>query len=708
MLVGSTFLSLAEAMSEGSAPTSQKFLKMQHGEVQLGSEQLLGLTIGSALEDVSDIVIQFQNVLTESDKTWLQSKGFQVLRYLPDDAVVVRASAAQIIELAEENKDRILGVTVYQPTWRLNEQVLQSLTAQPFSTRDSLTSFEILCFNAQDANSVFTQLVGPEFRQASVDGRLVNVVTKLEMARELARWTGVEHIQFRPKVSLMHIQLLDRTSEDSNLRASAGRALAGDYTDLNGFETGTKVMNMEAAWNAGYRGAGQIVSFADTGLDRGTIETVSVDFSTAVSSGLNFGLGAKTWADPMGHGTHVAGSIAGRGTFSGGKLQGAAPQAMLLPEGMWSPILENLTVPPKLEKLFGGALQGGAQLHSNSWGSPANLGAYDNMAVQVDEFSWNNLNFLPIFAAGNSGVDKNKDGVIDAGSVSTPGTSKNALTVGASENLLSTGGIQRKISELRNAADNWGAEPISSSKLSDNVNGVAVFSSRGPTRDGRLKPEIVAPGTNILSARSHETGAQELWGAYNADYTYSGGTSMATPLAAGAAAVIREILVKEQRITNPSAALVKAAMMVMATDMAPGQYGTGATQELKNRPENNQGYGKVDLQRFLSLKSTAKFIESAGVGAGESLAFKMPTSAGQKVSAVLVYTDAPGSPAASQALVNDLDLSLNGKSANDHINNHEYGETISSGGDVTVNVSGTRVPMGKAGKQPFALVITVQ
>lgn len=677
------------------AETPQKFLKLQAGAVQI---QDLSVQAFATSESYGDFVVQFKNALTETDKTWLKSKGLAVFRYLPDDALLVRGQAQNILDLAQTHPERILGAIPYQASWKLDELVIQQLAAQPFAAQSQAINFEALCFNEKEAQAVFAHLATPGY-PGKVEGRIVTFQAPLEFVREMAQLPGVEHIQFQPTVQLMHIQLLD----GNELRTSAN----GDYTDLNGYETGTKVMNMSAAWSAGFRGQGQIVSFADTGLDRGTMDLVSADFKGAVSSGLNFGIGAKNWADPMGHGTHVAGSIAGRGTFSKGMLKGAADQAQLLPEGMWSPLLENLTVPPKLDKLFTPARAGGAFLHSNSWGSPANLGAYDNMAVQVDEFSWNNLDFLPIFAAGNSGVDKNKDGIIDPGSTSTPGTSKNSLTVGASENLLSTGGIQRKISELRNAKDNWGAEPIFSSKLSDDPNGVAVFSSRGPTKDGRLKPEVVAPGTNILSARSHETGAQELWGAYNADYTYSGGTSMATPLAAGAAAIIREILVKDQKITNPSSALVKASIMHMATDMFPGQYGTGAFQELKNRPDNNQGYGRVDMARFMAMKTVAKFIDSTGVATGESFEIKIPARSGQTVAVTMVYTDAPGSPSAGQALVNDLDLSLNGSSKNDHINNNEFMQ-ITASGDVTVKVTGNRIPMGKSGKQPFALVVTVQ
>jgi len=122
-------------------------------------------------------------------------------------------------------------------------------------------------------------------------------------------------------------------------------------------------------------------------------------------------------------------------------------------------------------------------------------------------------------------VDANKDGHIDEGSVSSPGTAKNCLTVGASKNLVLKGGIQKAMKELKGGEDNWGVEPIASSHLSDTPNGMAAFSSIG-TQDGRLKPEIVAP-EQILFRPISSSGSFTTMGAYNDFYAFAGGTSMA-------------------------------------------------------------------------------------------------------------------------------------------------------------------------------------
>ncbi|MEK7790051.1 MAG: S8 family serine peptidase, partial [Deltaproteobacteria bacterium] len=102
------------------------------------------------------------------------------------------------------------------------------------------------------------------------------------------------------------------------------------------------------------------------------------------------------------------------------------------------------------------------------------------------------------------------------------------------------GGIQKPWGKFKEADKKWGAEPIASDMPSNNPNGLAAFSSRGPTPDGRLKPDVVAPGTNVLSARSHMPNSEKLWGEYNEHYLWSGGTSMATPLVSGSAALVRQ------------------------------------------------------------------------------------------------------------------------------------------------------------------------
>jgi subtilisin family serine protease len=108
--------------------------------------------------------------------------------------------------------------------------------------------------------------------------------------------------------------------------------------------------------------------------------------------------------------------------------------------------------------------------------------------------------------------------------------------------------------------------------MANNPGGMAAFSSRGPTREDRIKPDVVSPGTAVLSAKSrHMLQPINNFGtSSNPDWWFSAGTSMATPLVAGCAAVVREIWSKAWK-KDPSAALVKALLINGAIEL-PRQH----------------------------------------------------------------------------------------------------------------------------------------
>jgi len=681
-------------------------LRLNAGTIETKHTESLLSVPRANVKAPQDLIVQFKNAITEKDKAELKALGAEVFGYLPDDALMIRASVAKISQWRQNAK--VEAVLPFKADYKV------SVHFEPASifNKDEQTAILVKTFKAGETKDIALHV--KNLAQSTVhaaEGQSIVAVVPRSLIRAVAAIQGVEHVQPYVEMKPMHMTF---EGDQSNTGVTHGK---GDYSDINGFETGTKVMNFDAAWNMGFKGRNQIVAMADTGLDNGE-GNLSPDFQGAVIKGYIFGLFAKGWEDPMGHGTHVAGSILGRGTASGGKLQGGAYEASFIPEGMWSPMLKNLSVPSKIQDLFLKAYADGARVHSNSWGAARNFGAYDNFASSVDDFMFNNPDMLVVFAAGNSGVDMNKDGRIDGGSMSSPGTAKNALTVGASENLVSTGGIQKPVSQLRSAADTWGAEPIFSFYVSCTGNGIAMFSARGPDFEGPTNTAIVAPGTNILSNRSHVAGASELWGAYNSDYAYSGGTSMSTPLVAGAAAVTRQVLQEKFQVANPSAAVLKATLLHTAVDMFPGQYGEfGASrgQELLTlRPNSDEGYGRADVGNVVNLTNATRFLDNTtGVAQGEEMSVSVTLARPGSILANLVYTDAPASPDSAVALVNDLDLSLTGNGQNvnkgDRVNNHEVIELANlPAGTYTLTVKGIKVPMGKNGKQPYALVYTAR
>lgn len=650
-----------------------------------------------ALEEAAKTwLVSFSNPITEKMKKEIRSKGYEILQFIPDSALVLRGEGKPVNLTHQES------ALVFSPAWKWAKEI----NAPSAMNQSTFRVVMLRAYSKADAKVLADQLVSMD-RVFVLYGTAEYFVVRATYG-DLYKISGMDEVAFLGDLPEFHTMEMD-------LGFVPNAALPAE---VSGYETGTKLMNFENAWAAGFKGEGQVVAMGDTGLDRGDMQNIHVDFANSIVMGKNFAPFGRSWEDPMGHGTHVAGSILSRGTFSGGVFKGGAYEAKLVVHSLWSPMMNNLMVPTKLSDMFAAAAASGANVHTNSWGQAKNFGGYDSFARQVDEFSFNNSDLLIMFAAGNSGVDMNKDGRIDADSIGSPGTAKNTLTVGASENLELSGGIQRTVSELRGAKDIWSTEPIWSSKLSDKANGLAIFSSRGPTDDGRLKPEIVAPGTNILSTFSHHPKAQVLWGKYNDEYVWSGGTSMSTPLVAGAAAVTREILQKTFKVEKPTSSLLKAFMMNFATDLYPGQYGeVGASrgQEiLTQRPNNDEGFGLVNMKAQVEAKLTDTQIidQRIGVATGESQEYQINVDQNKKVTITLVWNDAPGAESAGKALVNDLNLEVSGQdiqySSNDSVNNFEFFEKTARAGQYKVKVVGRQVPQGKAGKQPYSLVIRVQ
>ncbi len=499
------------------------------------------------------------------------------------------------------------------------------------------------------------------------------------------------------------------------------------------------IMGVEEVWQTyGLNGTGQMVTIADTGLDTGVDDhnvtgDIHLDFDNRVT--------LANWAgtspdDGHSHGTHVTGSVAGNGRESNGTIRGMAYNASIFFQAIMADG-GSLQIPSNLSLLFQQSYENGSRIHTNSWGSSV-AGAYTTSSQWVDWFQYHNPEMLILFSAGNSGIDwYPEDGKVDGDSIGAPATAKNCLTVGASENYrLDTEYDIYKWGDWSGwkyytvggwkYVSKYPYDPVHSDKLSDDMNGLAAFSSRGPTDDGRIKPDVVAPGTEILSCNSSIAGSGNGWGLYqhNDKYLFMGGTSMSCPLTAGMAVLVRQYFTDVENLFSPSGALVKAAMINGAVDMTPGQYSVynATTKEVNSRPDFDQGWGRVNLTTTISPYNGGKlgFIdEKTGIQTSDSVVRYFRVNSNEEIRLTLAWSDFPAAPYATKTLVNDLDLILispNGTryhgndflrpfdDTRDDVNNVE-GISISdpATGWWKVIINGTSVPMGP---QHFAVVIS--
>lgn len=517
-------------------------------------------------------------------------------------------------------------------------------------------------------------------------------------------------------------------------------------------------------FDAGIRGQGQIVGCADSGLDWDNC-LFAHDDSSSVSPGAAHRKvfayevmpGNDATDDVSGHGTHVVGSIVGKAVGPNANTIGAWNGMAQEAKVYFQDIGETgggLNVPADLNTgLFPSVYAAGARIHSDSWGSATPT--YDSNAAEMDTFMYAHDDFLVLVAAGNDGASVEQI----SSTIGSPATSKNCLAVGASQTsnagftdalnyvdwaARTQEAIDAGISDCCSASPkaqeyccrSAAAQKIASEASRYQQTNVAPFSSRGPTADGRIKPEILAPGQEIVSAHSDGSGNNgyhcnvgEPAGANSGALLAMAGTSMATPVTAGLATLVRQYYVEgwygDGTVNSapgghdPSAALVKATLINSAVPLS-GQIDVGNNGtwiQLGDIPSVFQGFGKVQLDRTLKLRSSAfslYFDDASSVSTESKNNYCIAATGSADIKVTLVWTDPAGSPSAELALVNNLDLFMgtdattitgNWQTKKDTRNTVEQNiiRGVLAGTTYKVQVHGRNVPQGP---QRYALVIT--
>jgi subtilisin family serine protease len=689
-------------------------------------------------EKVKVWIVQFVGPVKPEWTEAVGAAGVVLLEYIPENAFLVRMNGLQEEQVA--GLEFVSWVGIYEPAYKVSPLLMGMHGKIPMEAL-SMTAIDTATHRPNPLGNLTIHLV-----QGKDRSKVVKKVEKLGGVVIIAEKTAL-----RVSLDPVHVEEIANLDGVKWIEPFVMPKLSNDVA--------AQILHVEQVWNSyGLDGSGQVVAVADTGLDSGLNDgTMHDDFearieaihSWPIPSGLQPYLDNTSWDDgaadmESGHGTHVAGSVLGNGARSGGTIRGMAPNARLafqaveqylnvkpayqgdLPDGYYL-----VGIPGNLNTLFQQTYNDGARIFSNSWGSTQDnagnqvYGQYTVESQEIDEFIWNHKDALILFAASNDGNDGNADGVIDLDSLSVQASAKNCITVGASENNRPHGSTPPPGYDIQWGTGSWAAHypvaPIRTDHVSNNPEGMAAFSSRGPTDDGRIKPDLVAPGTNILSTRSSRA-SENGWGLLPAGnpqrdyYMYMGGTSMSTPIAAGAVALVRQYIQQVRQHANPSAALLKALLVHGATGMT-GQYNP---PEVNPPPDNVQGWGRLNLENtlFPAPPAVLEFRDNPAdaVGAGEVREYSFTVSSSSlPLRATLVWSDYPSSPVAG-GLYNSLRLSvldpasssLQGAPTNNNV--QQVSLINPQPGEYKVRVTGLNVPTaalpGVSQKQDFALVVT--
>jgi hypothetical protein len=617
-------------------------------------------------------VVQLNKAPEAASLAALESAGATLYGYVHSNAYLAKmdeATAATVLSMPE-----VRWVGVYEPAFKF--------PVDPASWGEGPLNLVALLFER------------PHDLQARVEAAGAMVLSATDAAlRVRINGSDVEGLGFIPEIQFVDLE----------------------HTRVPLNDVGRRFQGVNLTYDRhGLNGTGIVVGISDSGIDFthpafDDTGTSSPNFDGRIVGYFKY---AGSYGDSDGHGTHTAGSVAGDGDLSDtannsgaaapGQFRGMAPAAKLVE----TEIFDGGT--PGDDGVFADQQAYGATVSSNSWGYVDNqqnsITDYETSAYLTDlsviDSNTSRSGLQPmtiVFAAGNDGPS--------ADSAGSPGTAKNVITVGASE--------------TDRGYDMY----------SDNSSSIASFSSRGPTDDGRIRPDVVAVGTYVLSSQSRTSGCTCTYGGWDqswtgANYAFSSGTSQATPQVAGIAALFQQF-VNQTYGRIPSPALVKAALINGAEDLGYGyEYTTGVTGPM------SQGWGRVNITRATDGPPNGTIIlteEGPVVSAGDVIVHRYVVSnASTPLKVTVVWTDMPGNPvdtATFSELVNDLDLVVrapNGSfyhgnkfggawsrlnnSSYDRLNNVEnvFVQTPSVG-TWTVEVAGFAL---KSAQQKFALAVS--
>ncbi len=552
-------------------------------------------------------IVKFQDRISDAARGAVVRIGLDIVDYEPDDAYLVwgsvaEASAAAELDVVESALRLPLSRKVHPSLRRPAGMVLVEVTAASAGL---------------EATRAFLSQLSDELR---VVARRSDGLTTGAVAAVPAQ--AIPILARRPEV--LYVQPASRRLYAEDERTT--QIVAGNIDESGPASDGY----LKWLRKVGLNGFGTRVSIVDTGISEH-----HADISSRISRSYSY-----TYVpdhaeenDIDAHGTHVAGIIGGfphsnEYEDEAGFLYGVgvAPEVRFVRQQAISSYPGPMSWPPDrgFETISRDAWAAGARMWNASWHTgEGNRAGYLASARQMDEIARNavaNLEgpqeFLLVFSAGNSGTR----------GPTVPKEAKNIIAVGST-------------------ASGRGALPTQTSDIDE----VSSFSSRGPTKDKRIFPTVVAPGENVISARAPEgVSALPCTDPVVDQFYYCSfsGTSMAAPHVTGSAALIHQWWQRRFDVL-PSPPMVKALLVNSATDIGE-----------RDIPNNDEGWGRIDLGELFSKREHV-YVDQERVfhGRGQYQRYVVAVPEGSRSLRVTVaWADAPAAVGADKVLVNDLDL----------------------------------------------------
>ncbi|MGE0881949.1 MAG: S8 family serine peptidase [Blastocatellales bacterium] len=556
-------------------------------------------------------IVQFAAPVRDQWLDEIRAAGAEVLQYVPNQAFFVYATPEAMATISEHPRVRWTGD--FLPSDKLSPEMSQLLSRSQGGNSEKRL-FDLVVFAKADLN----------LASATVADFGATILHRIILPNN---YFNVLRVEMEPGLALPMLQIPGVISIDPYITPTAedersSQIMAGNFTSSTQLNS------------PGYD------SLSQFGVDGTGVTVAVIDDGIAIPGDGGFYITSSNAANGPMRGT-APGIVSGHGHLNATIIGGDLPFSTLDPlgynYGMGVARKAHLLNIPMLIPGYTGteadtcndtvttAGPNGIKgfISNNSWGSGTNGNAYDSLAAQYDGFVRDSSAaatidpLVIVFSAGNQSTS----------GLTRPKMSKNTIAVASSKNIRP---------ELSASANN--------------LNDLSSFSSRGPAADGRIKPDITAPGEAITGGRA---GLSPLYGNIDDFHRWSSGTSHAAPQIAGAAALFTQYWKTNNSGNNPSPALVKAALISGTQDMT----GTGASAAI---PNGNEGWGRLNLQNMLNTGVATKYVNQTTTlsSVGEEVIYTGTVSTTSRHFRVsLVWTDPPG--ATDPALVNNLDLEVN-------------------------------------------------